>query len=137
MGTIVLYNPGTRGAVDVSIPGTEREREMVVTTMKKTEKGRGNEVVKRIVRVPTRRSRILARGEQIVVDGSALDDPVIQSQLRGGVLKFRFDRERPPKKAKPTEEPAPKREKPAPAKADKPSDERASTAGPDKKKEGK
>lgn len=133
MGTIVLYNPGTRGSVDVSIPGTERERELVVTTMQKTAKGRGNDVVKRIVRVPTRRSRILHRGEQIVVDRSALDDPVIQSQLREGVLKFRFDRERPVKKAKPTEEPAPGSRTPKPA--EKKAEAKPDTA--DKKKEGK
>lgn len=86
MDEVMLVNRGTRGSVDIDIPGTGRPREAVVTRSKVGPKGVGREVVKQIVSITARDSRTLAPGERIRLPLSVLDDPVIASRIRAGVL---------------------------------------------------
>lgn len=93
MSKIVLINTGKRGSVDVDLPGTGREHEMVVTRSKVSDKGRGDEIVKQIVKVQRPHSVALKTGDVVIVDESVFEDPVIASRIREGVLAVRKYRE--------------------------------------------
>lgn len=83
---VVLLNNGTRGAVDIDLPGTGREHEMLVTRKRASADGVSDEVVKQIVKVNRPHSITLRARERRVFDRRILDDPVIASRIRSGVL---------------------------------------------------
>ncbi len=110
--TVVLFNTGKRGTVDVHFPDSGREHEMLVRRKKRSEDGIGDEVVAQLVRVKRPHSKCLRKGEQVILPSSVLQDPIIASQLREGVLGYRF-RKATPRTAKAEEKAAPVEEKKA------------------------
>lgn len=94
MSQIVLINKGTRGAVDIDLPGTGRAHEMLVHRKRKSEVGTGDEVVRQLVKVHRPRSVTLNKGDRLVVDDAILNDPVTASRIRSGVLAVQPYRER-------------------------------------------